>query len=55
MVVVISIAISFTIRLIVLVFVADHIVQRKAIMGTDEVDAAVGSSTGVLIQIRGAA
>ena len=54
MVVVVAVAVVFAVGLVVLVVVADEIVQREAVVRGDEVDAGVGLAAVVLVQIAAA-
>jgi len=52
--VVVAVAVVLAIGLVVLVVVADEIVQREAVVGGDEVDAGVGLATATAVQIAAA-
>ena len=54
MVVVGAVAVVLAVGLVVLVVVADQIVQREAVVGGDEIDAGVGLAAAVLVEVAGA-
>ena len=51
-IIIVAVAVLFAIRVVVLVIVADQIVQRKTVVRGNEVDAGVGPTAAMLIQIR---
>ena len=54
MVVVLAVAVVFAIGLVVLLVVADEVVQREAVVARDEVDAGVRPAAAVLVEIAAA-
>ncbi len=50
-VVIVAVAIPLAILLVVLLFVADQIIQSEAIMTGHEIDTAVRSPTGMFVEI----
>ena len=51
MIIVVAVAVFFAVRLVMLLVVADEIVEGEAVVRGDEIDARVGTAAAVLVEI----
>ena len=47
-----SVAILFTVGLVVLLVIGNKVVEREAVVGGDEIDAGKGTTSGALVEVR---